>query len=250
MLLFGVSGTGKTTFACDFPKPLFLIRPEEVEDGSRSVRTVPGVVTPPTPIVDPDQISDVCRGQRRTNRYKTVVLDGITRLQDMVVKKHMGLADIPVQQTWGMVPQADWNRIGITLKDYLRELLRLAEDGTHVVLVGAERDFGDEASSEIMVPKVMVALTPGTAGWVHETCDYNLHTFKRMGTISKESTQAGKKVTIIKLSGKVEFCLHVGPSNLYATKFRGPRDKEIPEVLVMDRTGDNFGKLDKLIKGE
>lgn len=40
MNVYGRSGTGKTTFACTFPKPLLLVG---TEDGTRSVYTVKGV---------------------------------------------------------------------------------------------------------------------------------------------------------------------------------------------------------------
>jgi hypothetical protein len=244
-LIFGMSGSGKTTLACGFPKPLLLVRPEEVEDGSRSVRGVKGVHVTPN-LTHPDQLADICAGQRHTRRYRTIVLDGVTRLQDMAIKKHMGLADVPVQMTWGIVPQADWNRIGISMKEMLRDLLRLTDDGTHVVVVGGERTLGDDSSNEVAVPTVMVALSPSITGFVHEVCDYNVHTFKRKGYELASSTIGGKQVQVKKATGKVEFCLHVGPSDIYATKFRCDRNFKLPDVLI----NPSFSKLDRLARGE
>ncbi len=245
VLVFGVSGTGKTTFACTFPKPLFLIRPEEVEDGSISVRNVAGVFTGP-PITDVEQLDQIIQGQRRTNRYKTIVLDGITRLQDHVVKKHMGLQDVPVQQTYGGVPQADWNLIGISMKEHLRDLLKLADTGTNVVLVGGERTVGESDNKNVVLPNpmIMVALSPGTSGFVHETCDYNFHSFKRRKVIMVKKTVMGKEVNAEVTTDKMEFCLHIDAHELYGTKFRKPKDKTIPEVL----SDPNYDKVAGIIK--
>ncbi len=240
-LLFGESGSGKTTIACSFPKPLLLIRPEEVEDGSQSVRTVKGVSVSPH-ITDPDQILDICDGQARTNRYKTIVLDGLTAMQDLVVKKHMGLQDVPVQNTWGMVPQTDWNWIGITVKDFVRALLRLNKMGTHVVLVCGEKMFkikGEEESGGISVPKIMAALTPSATAFIHHTVNYSIHTFKRLKTIE---TDTGTKVT-----NKKEFGVHVDENITYATKFRIDRglSVKLPEIII----NPTFEHFDKLING-
>lgn len=234
-LVFGESGSGKTTLACSFPTPLLLVRPEEVEDGSLSVRTVKGVQVSP-PMTDPDQLADVVQGQVASHRYATIVLDGLTSFQDLVVKKHMGLADVPVQMTWGIVPQADWNRIGIMVKDYLRDLMRLADAGTHVVLVSPERlvkGGSDEGRAiEELKPSVMAAVIPSLSGWIHKTTDFNVHTFKRKQTTEKVVKAGGKEVRQRVPTGQIEYCLHVGPSDLYETKFRKPKDMGIPDVLV------------------
>jgi hypothetical protein len=244
-LVFGDSGTGKTTIACDFPKPLFFIRPEEVEDGYKSVMDVKGVVTPPIPLTDPDQLSEIVEGQRRTQRYKTVVLDGVTCFQDLVIKKHMGYQDVPIKLTWGMVKQQEWGPINITLQTFLRDLLRLADQGTHIVLVAGERTI--DGKSEIGIPKIMAAVTPASTDWIHKTCDYNVHTFTRQQSTTKEIEVGGKKQTMAVPGGRKEYCLHIEESTgLYGTKFRIPKGQARPEVIV-DPT---FMKLQALIEGK
>jgi hypothetical protein len=251
VLIFGDSGTGKTTLACSFPKPLLMVRPDKAEDGSRSVRTTQGISVLPK-LTDPDQLAEVCDGQKATKRYKSIVLDGVSNFQDLIVKKHMGYQDVPVQQTYGMVPETDWNFIGIALKQYLRDLLDLTEScGTHIVIVGPERVFGiktkrrdgsdmEEFDSSIVNPKVKVALTPSTTDWLHRACLYNIHTFKRLKT-----DEEGK------LTNKVEFCLHVGNySTTYGTKFQVPHGERLPaDGIMVNELGKTFDRLDKLIRG-
>lgn len=246
-LIFGQSGTGKTTLAADFPKPLLLIRPEEVEDGSRSVRLVKGVnVT--HPLTDPDQLSEICEGQRQTGRYKTLVLDGIGDLQGLCVKKHMNFQDVPVKMTWGLVTQPDWNKIGIIFQEAVRDLLRLTIFGTHIVLVGGDRILGGkeegEAASEVKIPKVTVALTPGSAGWLHKVCDYNVYAFVRPETKEVTKDMGGKKIKSKVSTGKQEFCLRMDTCDGWWTKFRKDKGQEVPMIMV-DPT---FAKLESLIR--
>jgi hypothetical protein len=251
-LIFGQSGTGKTTLACTFPKPLLLIRPEEVEDGSMSVRDVSGVYASPY-IRDPDQISEVCAGQKATRRFRTIVLDGLTNLQDLVVKKHLGLQDTPVQYTWGMAREPDWNRIGIMLKDFCRDLFRLADLGTNVVLVGGERDLGkpsgDRADPEVTVPRITVGLIPGCVDWIHRVNDFNVHTWKRKKIIQRPLDVGPDVEPVMETveTGETEFCLHMSNDHSpYATKFRAPRGIRLPHVMV----DPSYEKLWALIAGE
>ncbi len=246
-LVFGASGTGKTTLACDFPKPLLLLQPEEAEDGSASVRNVPGVFVPPY-LTEPDQLSEICDRQRQTGKYKTLVLDGVGNFQSLCVKKHMGFADVPVQTTWGMVNQPDWNAIGLILQELLRELVRLSNEGVNVVFVADERTIGADkegVATEIMVPTVMAALTPASSGWLHRTCNYNVHCFKRQKT-EQLKVNVGGKDKVRSVPGKgADYCLHVGPDSNFATKFRCPKHTKLPHVVV-DPT---YAKLAGLIKG-
>jgi hypothetical protein len=248
-LIFGLSGSGKTTLACTFPKPLLLVRPEAVEDGSLSVRNVAGVrVTPP--IVDPDQLTHVCEGQKRTNAYRSIVIDGLDDVQALTVKKHMGFQDTMVQSMWKVVKQADWLMVATIMKDILRSLLRLTENGVSVVLVCGERRLGDKTGDNqgdvsISVPKVMAALTPSITGWVHKVCDYNLHTFKQPGIERVNANIAGQDVIQEIPTGKVEYCAHLDDADCYyATKFRVPKGTVLPPVM----SDPTYAKLAKLIR--
>lgn len=243
VLVFGLSGTGKTTYGSTFPKPLLVIRPEEVEEGTKSISTVSGVFVSP-PITDPDQLDQIVQGQRSTKRYKTIVLDGITRFQDHVIRKHMGWQDVAVQLTYGSVPQTDWNAIGLTLKQHMRDLLRLAEDGTHIVLIGGERTVGETDNKNVILaqPTIMVNLTPGTSGFIHEICDYNFHTFKRRKVERRVKDMAGKKVTVDVQTDEMEFCMHITEQELYGTKFRRPKSYKVPPE-ISDPSYDKIAAL-------
>jgi hypothetical protein len=252
-VLFGGNGTGKTTIACTFPKPLMVIRPEEVEDGTESVRDVQGIkVTPP--ITDPDQLATIAQRQKETGRYKTLVLDGLERFQDLVMKKHLGLQDVPVQKTWLAVKKPEWNQIGIAFKDLLRSILRLTEQGTHIVMTGGEKLLtASDEMKELMTqftnfkypPSVVSGLVPTCGTFVHSSCHYIVHTFKRQGlreeTVEVPLPTGGIHTeTSIIPTGRMQFCAHVGNEvELYATKFRVSKGTVIESIMV-DPTYDKF----------
>lgn len=253
-LIFGGPGTGKTTLAASITRilqkgqKLMFVRPEEVEDGTISIRGMPNIkVTPP--VKDPDQIMDLCDHLAREEIFGAVLLDGLGRFADMVIKKQCDLQDVPVQYTWGMVKEADWNRIGITMKSFMRELLRLTKQGKHVIFVGDEREFEPTGESEVMTPCVTVALTPSLVSWVHGVCDYNLHTFTKEKTEIKKVKIAGKIVEKkVSVPGEIDFCIHAKKHSYYATKFKVPPDRrdKVPSVIV----NPTFSKIMRIIRGE
>jgi hypothetical protein len=246
-LIFGDSGTGKTTLACTFPKPLFFIRPEEVEEGHKSVIDVDGVFIPPYPLKDPNQLDDIIEGQRRTKKYASILLDGATCLQDLVVRKLMGWKDTKVKLLWGDVPQQDWGKINITFQGVMRNILRLADIGTHVIIVASERTISPREEAEVGIPKIMAALTPASTDWLHRNCDYNIHTYFHQGRIKTIVKVGGKETAVTKPSGRREYAVHLEePTGLYGTKFRTPRSTVKPPFIL----NPDFDVLDQLIKGE
>jgi energy-coupling factor transporter ATP-binding protein EcfA2 len=247
VLLYGPSGSGKTTLACTFPKPLLMIRPERAEDGTRSVRTVKGVDVTPY-LTSPNQLDEVVEQQQGTSHYKTIVLDGITKFQDLVLKKILDLSAVPEQLSWGVANQQIWGIVSNELKAHLRKFLQLTEDGVHVVIVGGERSLNTDTDNPAMLlaPTIMVALTPSSMGWLHEVMDYNLSTFIRRRTEKRTISIGGKKTEKEVAGDGCEFCLRTAPDPLYQVKWGAGRDRPAPGIMV-DPT---FDKLDRVIQGK
>ena len=241
-LNYGLSGSGKTTLACSFPKPLLMIRPEQVEDGTRSIRTVKGVDATPF-LTAPEQVTELYEYQRESEHYKTIVLDGVTKFQDLVMMKVVGLKEAPVQLNWGIASQQDWGVIANEFKTHLRQLLRLADSGCNIVVLGGERAFNTDAEEELLAPAVMIALTPSCTGWLHEVCDYNVHCFKQRKTKQTTKKIGGKTVSHKTYIDGVDYCLRVGPDEVYQTKFRVPKGTDLPSVMI----DPSYGKLKKYL---
>lgn len=246
VLVYGPSGTGKTTFAVSFPKPLLMVRPERAEDGTRSVRTVKGVEVTPY-LTSPNQLDEIVEAQQESKRYKTIVLDGITKFQDLVLKKILDLSAVPEQLSWGVANQQTWGIVSNELKAHLRKFLQLTEDGVHVVIVGGERSLntGDDNPSILLAPTIMVSLTPSSMGWLHEVMDYNVNTFIRRKTEQRSIKIGGKEVKKEVLTNDCEFCLRTAPDPLFQIKWGAGRDHPAPGIMV----DPSFAKLDKAIRG-
>lgn len=241
--IYGTSGTGKTTLACTYPKPLLIIGAEK---GTRSVYNVKGV-----DFVRLEQVADIQElldHVESSRKYQSVVLDTATSMQAMMITEIAGLQDATIQKSWGMASRDQWGQCALQSKELLRRFLQLAEFGIcHTIVLAQERSFGaGEDSDEVLAPTIMSALTASTVGWLNPECDYIAQTFKREASESKRVKVAGKTKTVTKKTGAIEFCLRVGPHPIYTTKFRGPKGQEIPEVIV----DPDYDKIQILIRGE
>lgn len=249
MMLFGGTKTGKTTLACSFPKKLMLIGTMgTLEDGTMSVSDISereGTFFPLYQSTELDEICDVVV----EDGYKTVVLDTGGGLQDLILKEHLGLDQAPIQKFWGLADQKDWQVIGAQTKERLRKLLSLSMDhGINVVIIAHERDFRKEdekKSLDLCSPFIGAALTPTVAGWLNGVCDYIGHTFVRERMVEKTVKIGKGEQKVLQGTGKTEFCLRIGMSQVYMTGFRKTKKREIPDLIV----DPSYDKLRELIDG-
>lgn len=235
MNLYGRSGTGKTTLACSFPKPLLLIGSE---DGTKSVHNVEGV-----DFVKVDTVDEMVELiEYLPNKYKTGVLDTATYLQDIVLREILGLDELPAQRSWGMAAREQWGQCALKTKELLRALL---DKDWNFVICAQEREFNTESDSDVLMPYVGSALTPSVTGWLNPACDYIGQTFIRERTEKKQTKVGGKSVTREIKTGAMEYCLRSGPDAVYTTKFRTPKGHELPSVIV----DPDYDKIAAIIKG-
>ncbi len=237
--LYGRNGTGKTVLACTFPKPLLLVG---FEDGTRSVKKVPGVKF--LRAQNTDELEELAR--EAESSYKTVVLDTVTSLQDQVLVEILGLDRIPVQASWGMVSRDQYRQRSERTREFMRLFLDLP---IHVVALAQEKDHSnkEEAATdgEVLAPFIASNLGATTCGWLHDACDYICQTFIREQTKARNITIGKKKITRQSKTGKTEYCLRTLPHPMYASKLRVDRSVTIPDVIV----DPSYSKIDKLIQG-
>lgn len=250
--LYGRSGTGKTTLWATFPKPILAL----VFSGGLGSGELRSVDTPenrgqihvaaPTNAV---QAKKLLEHLKEAGGYATYVLDHATGLQDLVLRDIVGLAEIPVQKTWGMATQQQYGQCTLQVKEILRDLLSLP---ANVVIVAQERNFNEGGDgSEMLAPVVGSALTPSLCGWLNAAVDYIGQTFIRQKEeIQTQTIGTGKSAktlnTRVKIKG-VEYCLRTAPDPVYTIKFRDPsKGVNLPEVLV----NPHYDKIMRLIKGE
>jgi len=245
--IFGRSGSGKTTLWSTFPGKIIVM----LASGGRNTGELRSIDTAANRkkidqvvLAESVELVDVCKHVQRKGGYQTVVLEHATGLQELVLKEILGIDEIPAQMSWGIAKREQWGQCTLQMKELLRQLLDLM---CNVVVVAQEREFksDDDEEEALLLPRVGSALAPSVTGWVNYSCDYVVQTFVRAKRNKKVIKVGKKKVERLVKGAGVEYCVRVGPSEVYMTKFRNPRtDKPMEEVMV----DGSYQKIMKLIQ--
>lgn len=244
LLVYGQSGTGKTTFWSTFPGPILAL----LCSGGNKPGELRSIDTPenrkkihPVVISSSDQYYHELANSAR---YETIVLDHASGFSDMLLQEIMKWDKMPAQKPLIGDNRRTWGEVARLGKEAFLALLNVPHK--HVVFVAQERTFGEsDGNSDVMQAMVGPALTPALAGWLTPACDYVVQTFKRARYEMKTTTVAGKEVVQRQRAGGVEFCLRCEQHDVYQTKFREPsRGKHLPDVLV-DPT---YGKIQEVLQ--
>jgi hypothetical protein len=251
MMVYGRSGTGKTTLWSTFPKPILAI----IASGSSQPGELRSVDTPELrkaistvtlqQSTELRELVDHLRSNEEgvSTRFGTVVLDHVTGLQDMVLKEILGLDEIPIQKSWGLATQQQYGTCILRCKELLSALLSVQ---ANVVLVAQEKDFNTDSDGDLIAPAVGAALTPSLCGWANSVCDYIVNTFLRQHEEVKSKNVNGKTTQVRVKTRKVEYCLRTGPHPVYCTKFRLPKGNPLPESIV----DPDYDKIMTIIRGQ
>ncbi len=239
--IYGRSKSGKTRLACTFPKPLLLIGTEK---GTKSVSTVKGVDF--VQIYKSEEI-DQLAGLLREGKYRSAAIDQAGGLQDIILKEILGTDDLPIQRSWGMAQRDQWMACGAQTKERLKAILDLSlTHSLHVVVIAHERNFSEEGQSDLILPTVGSALTPSAAGWLNGACDYICQTYIREEVMIKKTKVGNSEIETRQPTGKLEYCLRVGPHPVYMTGFRLPEGTTLPDSII----NPSYEKIAALIRGE
>ena len=246
MNIYGHSGTGKTTLASTFPKPLLHVVCSGIGlEESESIANVKGIDD--VELLSSNEIAEVVQ-QGDRGKYKTIVLDHITGFQDLIIKEILGLDESPVAlyrvagkgQSWGVVSQQQYGQLGIQMREWLRALLTLP---CNVVILAQEREFNIESEGDVLTPYVASAVTPSVLKWLNPACSYRCQTFIRQKQATEQRRIGKKQITITRKLRGVEYCLRTMPHPVYNVRFRLLRGVELPELIV----DPSYAKIKKLI---
>ncbi len=246
MLIYGKSGTGKTSLWGSFPGPILAVicsggtKPGELRtldapEFHAKVKTVT--------LEASSELREIVDHIKQTEAFKTIVLDHASGFQDLTLREILGVDELPAQKSWGMASQQQYGQSTLMCKGSFRALLSL---DCNVIIIAQERVFGDESNSEITAPNIGAALTPAVTSWLNPACDYVVQTFIRAKMETTTTSIRGKQETSQVRGAGFEFCLRTAPHDVYLTKFRMPKGKvKLPEVIV----DPSYEKILKLIKG-
>lgn len=232
LLVYGQSGSGKTTFWSTFPAPILAI----ICSGGQKTGELRSLNTPEhrkrikqVVLRETGEMKELIDYLNGDAPFKTVVLDHCSGLQDYTLKEILGLDELPAQKSWGLASQQQYGQSTQQCKEILRGLLNLS---INVVLVAQEREFEASEGSEIAMPYVGAALTPSLTGWLAPACDYVVQTYKRPRMVESVTKVGDKEVRTHKRGKGIEYCLRTEPHDVYMTKFRLPKGHKLPDSIV------------------
>ena len=245
-VFYGRSGTGKTTLAGTFPKPILLL---DVRDrGTDSLADVGDI-----DVFEVGSFEDFERAYyhllKNPKGYKTVVVDTLSQLQQIVVeeialKKGKKSSD-KAPGAWGTLAKGDWGDVSGRMKTWITNYRDLPLNVVFIAQDRVSNPQDDDEEQSVLEPEVGPQLSPSVAQHLNASVSTIGNTFIRGRTIVKEIKVKGKKPK--KKEVKItEYCLRIGPNPVYVTKTRKPRSVIPPSILV-EPTYEDF--ID-LIKGE
>jgi len=246
--LYGRSGSGKTTLSATWPKPILYLNIRD--NGTDSISDVEDI-----DVVDIESADDfqeqILWLHKQANRgkliYKTVILDTMTQLQqilveEMGVNKKLSGKGKKRAGDFGTLTKQDWGQIAGDLKSVIMDIRNLPVES---VFIAQERVFnlGDEEDDGVdqLMPEVGARLMPSVNSDLCASVSIIGNTFVRIKTTKKKEKGKPSKTTVEKI-----YCLRIGPNEVYTTKIRKPKGIQAPDYIE-DPT---FRKIKKIMKGK
>lgn len=244
-VLYGRSGTGKTTLACDFPGPVLLI---DIKDqGTDSIMDLDDVDI--LKVEHWDELELYYWTIKRQIKagdfeYKTIILDTLSQLQGLCVAKVIEEKNKNVDEEnlgrWGIMTRKEWGEVASAMKKWITFYRDLEVE---TVFIAQDRTFnvGDDADSEVQLdPEVGPQLSPSVMKHLNASVDVIGNTFIREKLVERR-LKSGKTIE----KEETQFCLRLAPDPVYTTKIRKPKGQKLPKVMV----DPSYKKLFNLIKG-
>jgi len=238
--IYGRSGTGQTTFAGTFPKPILIL---DVKDqGTDSVAGVKGIDS--IDIRDWEHFEEVYYFLRKDKRYKTVVIDTVTMLQQMCLEYILAdkKRDGARVGDWGTMSKREWGEASGMMKDWIVNFRGLNKEVVFLAQERVSKTDEDETDDDdnMITPEVGPHVMKSVAITLNAAVSIIGNTFRKLRRFNKEVK--GKKVK----KEEVRYCLRIGPNPYYDTKIRKPKGV-VPPAYVEDPTYDD---IIEIIKGE
>lgn len=246
--VYGRSGTGKTQFWSTFPGKILAV----VCSGGKDPGELITVNTPElrkkidqVVLSESDELAELVQMQKEENRYATMVLDHVTDFQNLLLKEVLGIDEVPQQMSWGMAKQEQYGQVSLKIKTHLADLFSLPGN---VVCIAQQRNFNtdEEAEGQGLDPFICPALMPSVVSWLLPASNYTVQTFIRNKVIQKKTKLRGKTRVKTVTTDEVEYCIRTAPDPVYATKFRKPKEGELPQCIV----DPSYDKIMEIIKGK
>lgn len=285
VLIYGGNRVGKTTLACQFPKPLALIsfEPSPFTGGASSVTRIDGVtyfqVVPATalafwpktrgePIPGLDGALQLAEELRESGSFRSLVLDGGTSLEDVALCEIMNLPELPAQmkvarskddRSWGVATSDQYQDRSSKAKEVVRKFLNLS---MHRVLLAKEKDHNpprddkgnvrrDKLTRGLQIESFIAAsMGQSTVGWLNDACDWICRLYIAKETVIKKFPVAGGFMEQEVETGRSVRRLLMQLHPNFAAGGRCSNPEIVPEYIEDQKPEGMYRKLEKLMRGE
>lgn len=245
--LYGRSGSGKTTLAASWPKPIlyFNINDNGTDSISDAGEDVHVVHIRTSEDLKTQMLWLHSKAQKGKLKYKTVVFDTLTQLQAILVAEKGVNAKLAKSGKragdYGTLTKQDWGEIAGNMKAAILDARNLPVE---TVFIAQERIFniGDEGDDgvDVLLPEVGARLSPSVNSDLCASVSIIGNTFIKI-KVKKERVK-GEMVRTV----KKQYCLRLGPNEVYTTKVRKPKGITAPDYIV-DPT---FKAIMNVVKGK
>lgn len=239
-VFYGRSGTGKTTLASTFPKPILLI---DINDqGTDSISDVEGLDV--LDVRDWDGFEEAFWWlTANPEKYKTIVIDTTSQLQGICIEQVLRKKKLKGNKRagdWGTMTMREWGEVSALMKTWISNIGSLPMER---VFIAQDRTFNtsEEGAETMLDPEVGPRLSPSIAAHLNAIANVIGCTFIRQKT--RTMKQKGKKSKEVP---ETQYCLRVGPNPTYVTKIRKPRSIKPPSLIV----NPTYDKILAIIKGD
>lgn len=240
MAIYGRAGSGKTSFAATFPKPLILL--DIRERGTESIANIDGIDV--AHIKRWDQFESIFWKLKNRKpgfeKYKSIVIDHLSAAQAL------GMEGIRKQENMApdeMFTKRNWGSLSGKMQTWIENYRNLWDNDFHLCFIAHERaTTGEEGLEDQIDPSVGPRLMPSAASYLNGAVSTIGRTFIR--EIEEEVKVGAKTKTVT----RVQFCMRIAPHSIYAAKLRRPVSSEVPlpDIIV----NPTFEKIQQLSRGE
>jgi len=257
VVLYGENRVGKTTLACQWPKPLLLLAMEPNRTGgASSVKKVEGVVymRVDSRVKALGIVEALVKGDYRSSKWpgrlQTVVIDSATSYQDVILKEILGVENMPEQLNWGEVSRDQYRVRSEKTREALRPFLNL---DCHVVVTAKQRDHNPPDKEKPAMLRgfqaesfIAADLGGATVGWLHDACDciFHMHAFRETKKVKRKlgGEDVVEEVETGRVVRRIRTLLHTN----YAAGIRSCSPEKVPEFIVEP----TWEKIKAVIDGE
>jgi len=223
--IYGRSGSGKTTFAATFPKPILIL---DIRDqGTDSIADVKDIFV--RSIDKWDEIEETYYWlKEHPTRFKTVVFDTVTQMQQLCMEHILTDKRKSTDRAgdWGTMTRREWGDVSGTMKTWITDFRDLPLE---MVFLAQERvsttDEDEENPDNMITPEVGPAVIKSVAVTLNAAVSVIANTFIRQRRYTKMIN--GKRVE----KQEPQYCLRIGPNPIYTTKIRKPKNIIAPAFI-------------------